>query len=79
MAGNKSVNNIARWDGSNWYPVGTGITGHDADVECMIIYKGDLYVGGFIDSAGGKEAMKNIAKWNGKEWGAQLEVELMEG
>ena len=67
LAGDNAVNNIAFWDGTDWYSLGAGITGRNVDVECMINYKGDLYVGGFIDSAGGKDA-KNIAKWDGNEW-----------
>ncbi len=67
MAGNTAVNNIAKWDGKNWYPLGSGVIGKDVDVECMTFYAGELYVGGFIDYAGGRPA-SNIARWDGKQW-----------
>ena len=67
ITGDSVVNNIAKWDGKNWYPLGTGVTGKGVDVECMAFYAGELYVGGFIDYAGGRQA-SNIARWDGKQW-----------
>jgi len=69
IQGNQSINNIAVWNDGNWYALGTGISGHNVDVECMTFYNNELYVGGFIDSAGGVVA-HGIAKWNGKNWSA---------
>lgn len=63
-AGGIAVNRIAKWNGTNWSTVGTGVTGQ---VRAMIIYGGELFVGGFFNNAGGIAA-KNIAKWNGTNW-----------
>ena len=62
--GGISVNSIAKWNGTNWAPVGTGVTGQ---VRAMIVYGGELFIGGFFNHAGGIAA-KNIAKWNGTNW-----------
>lgn len=69
ITANQSIKNIALWNGNNWNALGNGISGRNADVESMTFYKGELYVGGFIDSAGGIPA-QNIAKWNGEKWSA---------
>ena len=37
------VNRIARWNGSIWQPLGSGMDSH---VYCMTIYDGELIVGG---------------------------------
>ncbi|MBK7267436.1 MAG: hypothetical protein IPI12_14120 [Ignavibacteriales bacterium] len=59
-------NGIARWDGTNWNPVGTGVEGHLYALE----YDGtNLYAGGQFSSAGGVAAL-NVAKWNGTSWSA---------
>ena len=67
VAGSVSVNNIARWNGSTWSPLGTGLTG---GVSAMVVLpNGDLVVGGGFASAGGVSAA-NIARWNGSAWSA---------
>ena len=63
-AGGIAVNRIAKWNGTNWSTVGTGVTGQ---VRAMIVYGGELFVGGSFNDAGGIAA-KNIAKWNGTNW-----------
>jgi hypothetical protein len=64
IAGGKVVNNIARWNGKEWFPVGAGIEGN---VTSFCIYKDELYVGGGFTKAGETSAT-NIAKWNGESW-----------
>ncbi|MCB0841459.1 MAG: T9SS type A sorting domain-containing protein, partial [Bacteroidetes bacterium] len=59
-----TLNNIARWDGSAWQPLGTGVSGQ---VRSMVVYDGELFVGGMFSNAGGKSA-KFIAKWDGTNW-----------
>ncbi|HET6769905.1 MAG TPA: hypothetical protein VFH08_20995, partial [Chitinophagaceae bacterium] len=66
-AGGISANNIAKWNGTNWSTVGTGVTGVTGQVRAMIVYGGELFVGGSFNNAGGIAA-KNIAKWNGTNW-----------
>jgi hypothetical protein len=65
--GLKNVNNIARWDGTTWRRVGTGLQGSLDEVYSMAVYKNELYVGGGFSDAGGITAY-NIAKWNGTTW-----------
>ncbi|MDO8631041.1 MAG: hypothetical protein Q7R41_11165, partial [Phycisphaerales bacterium] len=68
-ADGSSANNIARWDGSAWHPLGGGITRSNsyAYVNSLIVYKGDLIAGGYFDTAGGSPA-KGIARWDGSDW-----------
>lgn len=62
--GGVKANNIAKWDGSAWSPLGTGIN----DWVLSLAMSGtDLYAGGFFFSAGGKAA-NHVAKWDGKSW-----------
>ncbi|MFA4851191.1 MAG: PKD domain-containing protein [Bacteroidales bacterium] len=67
-----TVNNITRWNGKNFLPAGTGIeyssTGESFG-RTMIVYNGELYVGGIFSTAG-PSFTTNIAKWNGKAWSA---------
>jgi hypothetical protein len=66
-AGGVEVNHIARFNGSTWNAVGTGVSG--GDVLALAVHNGELYVGGDFTYAGGIEA-NNIAKWNGSNWSA---------
>lgn len=59
-----SLNGIARYDGTNWSALGSGIVG---TVLGMKIIGTDLYVVGYIQSAGGVP-VNNIAKWDGSSW-----------
>ncbi|MBL4863134.1 MAG: delta-60 repeat domain-containing protein [Crocinitomicaceae bacterium] len=54
QAGGAPVNRIATWDGSNWSPLGNGVTfnGSIASVSEMIVYQNELYVSGAFDTAG---------------------------
>jgi hypothetical protein len=55
-AGGRLVNHIARWDGSQWHPVGSGLNGGGAGA--LTVSGGNLYVGGGFDQAGGIQANK---------------------
>ena len=60
------VNNIARWDGSKWHPLGQGTTG---SVRILSVIDDTLYVGGNIHSIVGVDSVYNgIAKWDGTNW-----------
>ena len=62
------ANNVAKFDGSTWSALGTGITGTTVDVTTIEIgTDGDLYIGGQFENAGGMEA-NNIAIWDGSSW-----------
>ncbi len=60
--------NIAKWDGTTWSALGSGI-GLFGSVRAIAISGNDVYVGGSFASAGGSPA-KNVAKWNGSSWSA---------
>ena len=70
MAGGVDANFIAKWDGVQWSPLGSGM---DSTVRAMAAYDDGtglaLYAGGYFATAGGVEA-NGIAKWDGKEWSA---------
>lgn len=59
-AGDINANCIAKWNGSNWSALGTGVSG---SVDSLAIDGNDLYVGGSFYAAGGVAA-NSIAKWD---------------
>lgn len=67
------VDGIARWDGTTWSAVGTGIRrgGAPGTVYAMAEFDAgtgpEFYVAGDFDSAGGVP-VQNIARWNGTAW-----------
>lgn len=67
--GGAVANNIARWDGTAWSPLGTGpASGLDGTVRALALApNGDLYVGGTFGKAGGVVA-NSVARWNGTTW-----------
>src|SRR5262245_58935348 len=70
-AGAVIANNIARWDGSSWSALGTGMAGSNSQVNALSsLPNGDLVAGGGFTTAGGADA-KRIARWNGTAWSAQ--------
>jgi hypothetical protein len=66
-AGGVAANNIARWDGSSWSPLGSGMNG---TVRALtVLPNGDIVAGGNFTTAGGVAANR-IARWNGSSWTA---------
>jgi trimeric autotransporter adhesin len=61
------VNNIARWNGTEWSALGTGVRPSNCVNALCLDYKGNLYAGGDFDTAGGIRACY-IAKWDGNKW-----------
>jgi hypothetical protein len=59
-----SVSRIARWNGSTWSGVGSGL---DDRVRALEVYAGDLYAGGEFDLSGAVPA-QGIAYWDGSSW-----------
>jgi hypothetical protein len=75
-AGGVPVNNIAKWDGSTWSALGSGIvgTGTSALVLALCSHReagqpARLVAAGWFASAGGAPA-NNIASWDGTSWSA---------
>lgn len=68
--GGVSAGNLARWDGSAWFPVGGGV---GSSVEAMTTFDDGtgpaLYVGGDLSSAGGVP-VNGVARWDGSTWAA---------
>ena len=70
--GGMPANSIARWNGTNWSALGSGLTGgvaNPAAVFALAVSGSDLYAGGAFTMAGGSAA-NYIAKWDGNSWSA---------
>ena len=65
------ANSIAKWNGTSWFPLGSGMSGagNATKVCAMAIIEGTLYAGGCFSKAG-DTAASNIAKWDGTGWSA---------
>jgi hypothetical protein len=59
-----TVNNIAKWDGTSWSALGTGVNDM---IYSIVVVNEIVYAGGKFTSAGGNTA-SCIAKWNGTNW-----------
>ena len=70
IAGGVTRNRIARWNGSSWSGLGTGMNGA---VSALVVYDDGggsaLYAGGGFTTAGGVPA-SCVARWNGSSWSA---------
>jgi hypothetical protein len=64
--GGIKANNIARWNGSVWEPLGEGVNG---EVNAIAVSPLGVFVGGDFDSAGGT-ICNHIAKWDKTMWTA---------
>ena len=65
IAGGEIVNNVARFDGSRWRAMSSGITGNVR--SAVVMPNGDVVVGGAMTAAGGTP-VTNIARWDGSSW-----------
>jgi len=69
-AGGSPVNYVAKWDGTSWSSLGSGVNQFQYGVVNSIAVSGNnVYVGGFFSEAGGIP-VSNIAKWDGTSWSA---------
>lgn len=67
-AGGVPAGHIAKWDGSAWSPLGSGM--NDYVLALTVFDDGSgpaLYAGGWFNSAGGAYAGR-VAKWDGSTW-----------
>jgi hypothetical protein len=55
---------LARWNGTAWNTLSTGLNG---SAETVAVFNGSLYVGGNIFEAGGV-GVGNFARWDGTAW-----------
>lgn len=73
-----TYNHIAKWNGSAWSALGTGVDSAVVDtgattttgIRCLAIFGSDLIVGGHFGSMSGVGSTQYIAKWNGSAWSA---------
>jgi hypothetical protein len=78
-AGNKIVNGLTKWDGSNWNNIGTGLKDSGGNMGIGLglkIINNELYVFGMFDSIAGTAA-NSIARFNGTTWSAVNNFPLM--
>jgi hypothetical protein len=69
-AGDVPASNVARWDGTSWWPLGGGITsGAPAHIRSLTSYDGELIAGG-VFSVAGTTKVSSIAAWDGARWHA---------
>ncbi len=68
-AGGVTANNVARWDGTSWSPLGSGlpVTYNGAVRALTTLPNGDLVAGGDFTGAWGGSA-NHIVRWNGSSW-----------
>jgi parallel beta-helix repeat protein len=59
---------IARWNGTDWYPV--GVYGANNTVIGLLVDGSDLYVCGWFTEVGEATIANHIAKWSGGAWSA---------
>ena len=67
-AGDVAANNVARWDGKRWWPLGDGPSNGVDSIVWDLASDGDvLYVSGLFATAGGTPA-SGIARWRDGAW-----------
>lgn len=64
IVGDVFANRIAKWDGSKWTPLSSGMNG---PVYALAVSGSAVYAGGNFTTAGGDPA-NYIAKWDGNKW-----------
>jgi hypothetical protein len=69
LLGSVVANRIAKWNGTNWSALGSGIdldfyVDHPTSVNSLAVNNGELYVGGSFDTAG---TVLQIVLQNGME------------
>jgi hypothetical protein len=85
-AGGVAANDIAKWNGASWAPLGSGVNDLGTPtVDALTVFDDGagpaLYAGGLFTNVGGVTA-DYIAKWNGASWsalgsGTNFEVEAL--
>jgi hypothetical protein len=66
-ADNCGARNLARWDGTNWWPLAGGDP--NSIVETIRIFGTNFFVGGVFTTNGGVQ-VNGIARWDGSGWQA---------
>lgn len=66
-AGGVPASRIARWNGSSWSALGSGV---NASVQELRAMGTDLIVAGNFTLAGGASGANRLARWDGTQWSA---------
>jgi hypothetical protein len=66
-AGGVAVTNIARWNGTTWFPLGSGLNGLVTALAAMP--NGDVLAAGNFTMSGAT-TVGRLARWNGTTWSA---------
>ena len=72
-AGDKLAISIAKWDGSQWAPVGEwSLLPEEQDMPKVnalaFDLQGNLYAAGKFKVSSGSQQLNNLARWNGSQW-----------
>lgn len=68
-AGGVAAKNIAKWNGSSWSALGSGIDEYAIIRALAVDGFGNLYVGGTFFPAPGR-SVDSVIKWDGRSWSA---------
>jgi hypothetical protein len=79
-AGGVAASRVARFDGTNWHALGSGMgNAFNTVINALaVLTNGDLVAGGSFQTAGGINAT-NIARWNGSTWSALGDASVAAG
>jgi len=66
LANGQPMHRVAVWNGTSWDSLGSGVN-DQGQVHTMVMYNGDLLVGGVFNQIGGINA-KGLARWDGQTW-----------
>ncbi|HUR15709.1 MAG TPA: hypothetical protein VMZ33_00360 [Candidatus Limnocylindrales bacterium] len=69
--GHPEADHVARWNGSEWLPLGSNGAGGpaiNALVHALVIHGDDLFVGGAFVNAGGNPRSDYVARWGAGSW-----------
>lgn len=66
-AGGSPASQIARWDGTAWHAVGSGL---GSSVMTLALHEGRIYAGGSFNQLGDASPARGVAMWDGERWTA---------
>lgn len=67
LMGGQGMQNVARWDGSRWNALGSGLELNNT-VNALAVMGGVLFVGGSFNAIPGVPDSSRLARWDGSGW-----------
>ena len=64
-AGQTNASYIARFDGRNWQPLGTGLNNR---VDALVVTNNSVYAGGYFTGTVDGQPLPYIGYWDGTNW-----------